>query len=521
MAVFAGHINRIQRNNMSGTLNKSLVLFFFLFQILFSELVICSANMNNETIHQSIKPIIYPIPLENMTIIPEEYKNLSVVGKCCPLGEVLVKNGTQNSVCYLDSSMAENFSPVFYGFNAFGYETPGEVRSSFVAIIGDPCKYKKYILNPNDDNRDNNYLLTNGSIYAPDHDPKMLQPGINYCAEIVPKLGLQTFVCFSESRVIITADSRITIYACGLLISVPFLILTIAAYSITPNLRDIFGRALCRYCGSLALAFMMLAITQLWNVELSDQACTSIAFVIQFSFVACFFWLNAICIEMWSLVRVYVDRGTYRRMKPRMLFFWYSLWCWGPSVILILVSMIMDLSPMIPATYVKPNSKKSCSFKSEDEAIPYFYIPIGLLLVANVILFVLIFVKLTKYQRDLDLRRLARNQESDRLDRKYLRRLMRTTFVCMIIFVLMGLNWTVEVIFWFVNGDSFDWSSFDLINALQGVLIFALFVLRRPPRDFVWHRIQELRGIHQVPELEAGSMELYLLPTINGDSLPR
>lgn len=98
---------------------------------------------------------------------------------------------------------------------------------------------------------------------------------------------------------------------------------------------------------------------------------------------------------------------------------------------------------------------------------------------------------------------------------------MRTTLVCMTIFVLMGLNWTMELIFWFVNGDSFDWSSFDLINALQGVLIFALFVLRRPPRDFVWHRIQQLRGINQVPELEAGSMELYLLPTMNGDSVPR
>lgn len=70
------------------------------------------------------------------------------------------------------------------------------------------------------------------------------------------------------------------------------------------------------------------------------------------------------CIEMWSLVRSHVDRDTYRRMKPKTLFFWYSLWCWGPSVILILVSMIMDLSPTIPATYVKPNfGKDSCQFK--------------------------------------------------------------------------------------------------------------------------------------------------------------
>lgn len=99
--------------------------------------------------------------------------------------------------------------------------------------------------------------------------------------------------------------------------------------------------------------------------RLIKRQLVSPAFVVQFSFVACFFWLNAMCIEMWSLVRVYVDRETYKRMRPRTLFFWYSLWCWGPSVILILVSMIMDLGPIIPATYVKPNylGKESCSFK--------------------------------------------------------------------------------------------------------------------------------------------------------------
>lgn len=151
--------------------------------------------------------------------------------------------------------------------------------------------------------------------------------------------------------------------------------------------------------------------------------------------------------------------------------------------------------------------------------MPYFYVPVGLLLFGNVILFILTFLKLTKYQKDLDLRRLARNQESDRHDRRFLRRLTRTACVCMIIFLLMGLNWTMELISWFVNGDSFDWSSFDLVNALQGVLVFGLFVLRRPPRDFVWHRIQQLRGIN-IPEPEVGSMEFYLLPIMNGDSTP-
>ena len=75
-------------------------------------------------------------------MIPERYKNLPVVGKCCPFGEVFVKNGT-DAVCVPHSFTTGNFSPVFYDFNASGYEVPGVARSSFVAIVGDPCKYKR------------------------------------------------------------------------------------------------------------------------------------------------------------------------------------------------------------------------------------------------------------------------------------------------------------------------------------------------------------------------------------------
>ena len=84
----------------------------------------------------------------------------------------------------------------------------------------------------------------------------------------------------------------------------------------------------------------------------------------------------------------------------------------------------------------------------------------------------------------------------------------------------MCLNWTIELISWFVGRDTFDWSTFDLINALQGVIVFGLFVLRRPQRDLVWYRIQQLRGVDAI-EPETQSMELYLLPMMNGDSTPR
>ena len=495
---------------MSGNYKR----LFMLLHILSCHLAIGIAREDNQT------AIIHSIPLENRTMIPEEYKDLPLVGKCCAKGEILVKNGTQPAKCATPDNPIEGiFSPLFSEFNSSGCSLPGDPQASFVAIIGVPCKYGRYIMEPSE-SEDENHLLLNGSVYAPYQDPIMLQPGIHYCMEIVPKLGLRTFRCFPKERIIQAADVRVTLYACGLLISVPFLILTIVAYSITPKLRDVHGTALCCYCGCLVLAFTTLAIVQIGSAHLSDQSCTSIAFVIQFSFIACFFWLNVMCIEMWSLVRSHVDRETYKRMKPKTLFFWYSLWCWSPSVILILVSVIMDLKPTIPATYAKPNfGNISCWFQSDNKAMPYFYVPVGLLFLGNVVLFVLTFVKLTGYQKDLDLRRLARNQESDRRDRRCLRHLMRTAFVCLIIFFFTALNWTIELISWFVGRNTFDWSTFDLINVLQGVIVFGLFVVRRPQRDLVWYRIQQLRGV-DVIEPETQSMELYLLPMMNGDSTP-
>lgn len=151
--------------------------------------------------------------------------------------------------------------------------------------------------------------------------------------------------------------------------------------------------------------------------------------------------------------------------------------------------------------------------------MPYFYVPVGLLVLANFVLFTLSAIKITRYQHDLDLRRLRRNQESDRQEQRLFKRLKRTFFVCLGLFFLMGINWAMELISWLVGGDPLAWSAFDLVNALQGVLVFGLFVLRKPARNLIWYRIQTLRGIDDV-EPEVGSMDISLLPVIN-DSLPR
>ncbi|KAI8436629.1 hypothetical protein MSG28_010129 [Choristoneura fumiferana] len=59
---------------------------------------------------------------------------------------------------------------------------------------------------------------------------------------------------------------------------------------------------------------------------------------------------------------------------------------------------------------------------------------------------------------------------------------------CCLLSFIMGLSWVLEVVSWAAGAGSATvsvWSVFDLINALQGVVIFGIFVLQQPVRSIV------------------------------------
>ncbi|XP_076303508.1 putative G-protein coupled receptor Mth-like 2 isoform X2 [Lasioglossum baleicum] len=187
----------------------------------------------------------------------------------------------------------------------------------------------------------------------------------------------------------------------------------------------------------------------------------------------------------------------------------------------IYISVKGDLGPTIPISYVKPNCGKEESpfanqyqpfrnkvLSTSRKALIFFYVPVGLLFLGNVILFVLTFIKLSKYQKILDLRRLKKNEESVCRDRKLVRCYTRTAIVYLIIFTLMALNWSMELLGSLFSKDIRELSLISLMNTLQGVIVFYSLVI--PQRDFVWHRIQQLRGNETTPP-QVGNTELSML----------
>ncbi|CAB3236733.1 unnamed protein product [Arctia plantaginis] len=446
----------------------------------------------------------------------DEAKELPVVPKCCPSGQnltiVMEESGNHKTVC---ARSTLTFQPVFHQANEthiFSYDS-----NVYETIVGSPCRYDKYKMDPDQNSKDEFYLLVNGSLFIPYAKPFLLGTR-DYCMETfwnesVPAGITLPVVCFTTPPEETKTSATLIVYATGLLISVPFLLATACVYLFITELRDTHGKALACHTLCLAVAFTCLATTQLAGHAFPVVACTVMAYLIQFSFVSCFFWMNVICFDIFLNVRRYINSPVSRRSMRRR-FAWYCVYAILLPILLLVITITMELSPAVPSTFLKPNfGVKGCWFKTDQAALPYFYGPVALILCSNLVIFILTSRAFAvHYTLDLMHSDFSTSDDWVRLStvlgqpvpvseqtsspprdepvkvNPRLKKYKKLFRMCCLLSVIMGLSWVLEVVSWAVGaGDSAVsvWSVFDLINALQGVFIFAIFVCQQPVRSLV------------------------------------
>ncbi|GFG32348.1 hypothetical protein Cfor_02394, partial [Coptotermes formosanus] len=196
-----------------------------------------------------------------------------------------------------------------------------------------------------------------------------------------------------------------------LLISVPFLIITMLVYCLIPELRDLHGKSLVCYVLCFTVAYIFLAAVQLGGEAFDQDLCVVVAFVIQFSFLSCFSWLNVLSFNTWWNMEAHVtlqqhseesSQNHYRgymisknnevnmpKGNERRFFIFFSIYAWGCPLVILFVSMGVDLMPIIPSSYLKPNfGDNKCWFSSEEAELPYFYGPVAISIAINTVLFI-------------------------------------------------------------------------------------------------------------------------------------
>ncbi|XP_026815187.1 G-protein coupled receptor Mth2-like [Rhopalosiphum maidis] len=344
----------------------------------------------------------------------------------------------------------------------------------FHIVYGKLTCRKKYKLAPsqekNDDFRVNNegFLLSESGkiIAAPDR----------FCLEQFSELNYQILaVVCSPEQLAVQQDGTNVFYTIGMMLLLPFLLITFLVYALIRDLRNLHGKSLMCHVATLLVAYSSLVVVQFITDSVVKTWCIFLAYIVQFSFLASFFWLNVMCFDLWWTFSGFRPlRGNIREHEAKK-FIIYSIYAWGCTSFISIITFGMENLLFLPTDAIRPGfGIKSCWFGSDLATLLYFYGPIGTLLFSNLLMFIHTAIMIIKHMRDAKVLRGSESQKN--VDHEKQRFMLYLK-----LFIVMGVNWLAEIISWATgsDGSEFVWYVTDIGNSLQGVLIFLIFVCKK------------------------------------------
>ncbi|XP_058800351.1 G-protein coupled receptor Mth2-like isoform X4 [Phymastichus coffea] len=383
--------------------------------------------------------------------------------------------------CHEPIDSDEGFFPI-YESRTRRVNRSASVRH-FWQFAWNPChETDRYAFEPELNPGDRFELFDNGSVYQVAVDS--LRNYTDFCVEPYDN-SYRVILCFGEVGDDAPNPRVHRVFSYGMLISVPFLLSTFVVYMLIPDLRNLHGQTLCAYVMCLVAAYVALSSMQIVDqASISDLTCSIFAYIVHFSFLASFFWLNVMCFDIWWTFGGFRSLHGSVKQRERKKFIMYSIYAWGCATVITTITMIMDLVPGIPDTMIRPEfGKGSCWFETAGARALYFYGPMGLTIICNICLFILTAVKIIKHKKDTA--RQLKGSDSRRHDdnKQWFNLYLK-------LFIVMGINWSMEIISWMFEDilPKYVWYLTDLTNTLQGVIIFIIFVWKDKIRRLLMKR---------------------------------
>ena len=266
-------------------------------------------------------------------------------------------------------------------------------------------------------------------------------------------------VCFENEGYNSSSVWKQKLFSILSIISAVFLIATLAVYVLLPELREVQDKAMMAVVTSLAVSYIIFSIQNLTPPEDGHKTiCISLGFLLYFGFISVFFWLNIVSFNIWRTVWF-----NNFPVRDQPLFVIYCLWGWGAPVCFLIAALITH---HIRGHHLRPGfGEQSCWFKGSKQTWAHFYGPIAILLTLNII-----YLGLTSWR--------LWHQYHDYSGSKL--RALRFKFLLYVKLILVtGITWIFEVISFADDSKNYFWISTDILNALQGLVIFLLLVATR------------------------------------------
>uniref|UniRef100_A0A182MXK3 Cyclic nucleotide-binding domain-containing protein n=1 Tax=Anopheles dirus TaxID=7168 RepID=A0A182MXK3_9DIPT len=400
-------------------------------------------------------------------------RDVSVIRKCCPPGEILKSEHTKYMSCQKDARSATLPPPIVARFYR-GCIEDLEEDIRLEVQYGSPCPIEGFLVSFGEHTNDTLYVIQNGSllvIYGPEVDYDVYD---TYCLDHDGVNGtLVGYVCPSAVRVMPDViKGQLFMFAISLILAVPVLLVTAALYMIVPALHDLHGRALAMNCVNFAIALMLECCFQFRNrgkrMLVDDMVLENYA---EYFILATFFWLLVNCGNHCFHTWYSVPRAkTFNKQREDVRFVLYAL-----------VAQFIPLA-IILAYSTTPSGLPA--FKH------YLFIPIGVTLVLGLIFLLataagLRQLKRSYYDRFLIRCRLLEAKREDELCNYPAVSMIKINKVIYMfkytipLYCVMAVVWNIMAVTYYTTHELPI--VYDILFAFQGILMFVVFVCMPRP----------------------------------------
>ncbi|XP_059225654.1 G-protein coupled receptor Mth2-like [Stomoxys calcitrans] len=253
-------------------------------------------------------------------------------------------------------------------------------------------------------------------------------------------------------------------------LSVLFLIPTIVIYIMLKELRRKLGnKILICYLISMAVGYLIISYINISQAKHGYIACSIIGYVGYFFLMAAFVWLSVLCFDIWYCFKF--AAYDYDSKQSLIRFMMYSLYAWGVSALLTALVIWAEMSYVVSEIYKPGIGVDVCWLDTRKwSAALYFYGPNTIILSFSIVTFGYLASRMCKKRCDTVI--IAQRQNF----------FQENAVVLLRLFLIMGISWSMDILsYCFRNYPESDFIFLltDFCNAIQGVLIFLLFVIQR------------------------------------------
>lgn len=277
------------------------------------------------------------------------------------------------------------------------------------------------------------------------------------------------------------------------------------------------SRALACHTAALLVATAL----QLWlssRKHSSDVECYASLLTYQFSYLASYFWLNAMCVDIYLAFRDLTGSSISESKR----FVGYSVFAWGfPIVVVGVTAAAQFASSNEPPPVLLPfNDKADCSFHTNEALFLYLYGPVSVLLVLNLLLFVLTARSIHRLHRDTA---ILYPDESD----SSLCGQGRVSLYVRLLWSMGVIEMVVELVSWDQSGSELSLCIRSVVDLCRAVSVFIVCCFRRdalrilcglPPRSRSNRQSMKATGVRRSNSLWSQRSEKKVSSSI-GSSL--